>query len=163
MDLSQEERERSLDQLREVEAAFVPIGPGGDEALPLVDHPGRGEGLGRHHEHQLLRPAEPDLELPDPGATAAEIGRIEEDFLGPARVRESGLEVLLENLDPRPVAVGIAQEGRVALGHVGKIIALVRRLGDGRSNGYLTLVKQDAHAPEQPPWPLPAPRSPALE
>jgi hypothetical protein len=41
----------------------------------------------------------------------------------PAGGGEAGLEVLLESLHPGLVTMGVAEEGRVAVGHVLKMIA----------------------------------------
>jgi hypothetical protein len=89
----------------------------GDEALPLVGDPRRGEGVGGCDEHELVAPVEARLELRHPGATAREVGSVQEDLPRPAGGREAGLEVLLEGLDPRSIAVGIAQKRGVAIGH----------------------------------------------
>ncbi|HZF12793.1 MAG TPA: hypothetical protein VFE33_28735 [Thermoanaerobaculia bacterium] len=118
LDRREKRRQRRLDQLDEMELAIPPVPSGGEEALPLVGDPRRGESLRGDDEDQLIGPIQPGLELPHPGAAARQVNIVEEYLPRPAGSGKAGLQVALEDLHPGLVAMGVAEERRVAVGHV---------------------------------------------
>ncbi len=117
LDLSEERRQRGLDQVDEMEVPLPPVPPGGEEALPLVGDPWRGEGLRGDDQNELLGPVEARLELPDPGTAAREINVVEEHLSRVAGGGEARLQIAVEDLHPGLIAVGVAQEGLLPIGH----------------------------------------------
>jgi hypothetical protein len=103
--------------LDEMEVPLSPVPPDGEEALPLVGDPRGGEGLRGDDEDKLLGPVEARLELPDPGTAAREVDVVEEYLPRVPGGGEARLQVEVEDLHPGPVAVGVAQEGFLAIGH----------------------------------------------